>query len=176
MSAPMLRPSWWAVLAVLVMLTPGTGAALLEPGREAPDFSLATLDGRTVTLSELRGKPVVIEFWASWCRPCRRQLPAMAELHHRYESRGIHFLLVNTAEEEATVRRFLERVKVSGTVLLDPDDRVGELYGTEILPSLFVLDGDGRIQAAEAGTITDLAAFMERELGPAPAAGDSAHP
>jgi peroxiredoxin len=150
-------------IAALVVVASSGSAELRTTGSEAPDFTLRALDGGEVTLSDLRGKPVVLEFWASWCGPCRRQFPKMAELHHRYDQQ-VHFLLVNTAESEAAIRRFAEKVELPGTVLMDPEDRVGQLYGTRILPSTFVIDARGTIQAAVPGALQDVEAFLEGQL------------
>ncbi len=154
-------------VAVAIWLTAAAwplAAELLPVGSVAPDFTLTALDGRPVTLAEHRGQPVVVEFWASWCGPCRRQVPQLNELYERYRDRVV-FLMVNTAEAATVVRRFVERFPVPGTVLLDPDDRVGELYGTRVLPSLVVVDGAGRIQAAHAGAVGDLDALLARLVG-----------
>ncbi len=135
-------------------------AELLKEGTKAPEFTLSTLDGKPVKLSDYQGKPVVLEFWATWCGPCRRQFPRMARVHEKYGDQ-VGFLVVNTAEERATVLKFSQDVEVPGTILLDPEDRVGEMYGTRILPSLFFIDADGVILASVPGALRDLDLFMD---------------
>jgi thiol-disulfide isomerase/thioredoxin len=149
--------------ALLVAGTTPVMAALLSEGTRAPDFTLSTLGGKSVKLSDYSGKPVLMEFWATWCGPCRQQFPKMARLHEKYEGE-VHFLLINTMEDAATVRKFGEKVKIPGTILLDPEDRVGELYRTRILPSVFFLDSRGVIRAAVPGAIKDMDQFMERMM------------
>ena len=152
---------------LLLFLAPLVSAGLQEEGTPAPEFTLNTLEGRPVSLSEFRGKPVVLEFWATWCGPCRRQFPKMARLHEEYEGK-VHFLMVNTMEDAATVRAFAQQVEVPGIILMDPADKVGERYGTRILPSLFFIDGDGVVQAAVPGAVRDMELFlsyMMREAG-----------
>ncbi len=151
-----------AVAVMLITVEPGM-AELRAVGGSAPDFTLQTLDGKKVSLSNLRGKPVVLEFWATWCGICRRQLPDMIEAHKKYGDK-VHFIMVNTAESKDVVTRFDEKVGLPGTVLLDPEDKVGELYGTEILPSIFFVDAMGTIRAANAGALRDVDAFMSAML------------
>jgi len=149
--------------ALLVAGVTPTLAALLPEGTVAPDFTLSTLDGTSVKLSDYRGTPVLIEFWATWCGPCRKQFPKMARLHEKYDGE-VEFLLINTMEDEATVRKFAKQIEIPGTILLDPEDRVGELYRTRILPSVFFLDSRGMIRAAVPGAITNMDKFMERMM------------
>lgn len=154
-----------AVLVLLLWMAPAPAAAgLLAEGAEAPDFELRTLDGAELRLSDLRGTPVVVEFWATWCGWCRRQMPAMVEAHERYGG-DVHFLMVNTDESAAAIRRFADTHPVPGTILLDPGDEVGEAYGTEVLPSLFVIDREGIVQEAVSGSLEDVAAFFDVALG-----------
>ena len=164
------RRALWVATLLLLFLAPVATAGLQEEGSAAPPFTLNTLEGKPVSLSEFRGKPVVLEFWATWCGPCRRQFPKMARIHEQYEGR-VHFLMVNSAEDAATVRAFTRRVDVPGIILMDPTDQVGELYGTRILPSLFFIDAEGVVQAAIPGTLKDLDLFMKYMMG---LAGDSA--
>ena len=156
-----MRVAAGVILGALLVagVTPAL-AALLPEGAVAPDFTLSTLDGKPVKLSDYRGKPVLMEFWATWCGPCRKQFPKMSLIHEKYEGK-VSFLLINTAETAAAVRAFSKQVEIPGTLLLDPEDRVGEMYGTRILPSVFFLDARGVIQAAVPGAIRDMDLFME---------------
>jgi len=154
----------WLTTVLLLFLAPHAAAGLQEEGTTAPEFTLQTLEGKPVSLSEFRGKPVVLEFWATWCGPCRRQFPEMARLHEQYEGQ-VHFLMVNTAEDAATVRAFAREVAVPGIILMDPTDKVGEQYGTRILPSLFFIDAEGVVQAAVPGTLSDVGLFMNYMMG-----------
>jgi peroxiredoxin len=157
----MHRRTITALVFVLICAVALPGPAeLLEPGRTAPDFSLKTVDGETIRLSDLRGQVVVVEFWATWCGWCRRQMPAMVEAHARHGERAV-FLMVNTAESAAAVERFTRKHAVPGTILLDPDDAVGEAYGTETLPAVVVIDGKGVVRAAVSGAMRDVEAFFD---------------
>ncbi|MBD3866988.1 MAG: TlpA family protein disulfide reductase [Acidobacteria bacterium] len=161
-----LRRALWVTTLILLFLAPFTAAGLQEEGTRAPDFTLNTLEGKPVSLSEFRGKPVVLEFWATWCGPCRRQFPKMTRLHEQYEGQ-VHFIMVNTAEDAATVRAFAEQVEVPGIILMDPTDKVGERYGTRILPSLFFIDSEGVVKAAVPGALKDVELFMNYMMGQA---------
>ncbi len=154
-----LRRALLAGPLLVLCLAPSVAAGLLEEGVPAPEFTLKTLEGRPVSLSDFRGKPVVLEFWATWCGPCRIQFPEMARIHEKYENQ-VYFLLVNTAEDAATVREFARQVELPGMILMDPDDEVGQRYGTRILPSLFFIDAEGVVQAAVPGVIRDIELFM----------------
>ena len=154
-----LRRAVGAGALVLLFLAPFSAAGLREEGSPAPDFTLKTLEGRPVSLSEFRGKPVVLEFWATWCGPCRKQFPKMARIHEQYDGQ-VQFVMVNTAEDAATVRAFASQVEVPGIILMDPTDEVGERYGTRILPSLFFIDAEGIVQAAVPGALKDIDLFM----------------
>ncbi len=153
-----------ALTYLVLSATPAT-AELRAEGTTAPDFTLQTLDGKKVSLSDLRGKPVVLEFWATWCGICRRQFPDMTKAHEKYGDQ-VQFVLVNTAEGEDVVRRFAQKSGLAGTILLDPKDDVGELYGTKILPSIFFVDEKGTIRAANAGALRNVDDFMATMLKP----------
>ena len=156
----------WAGVLLLLFLAPFAAAELQEEGTQAPEFTLNSLDGEPVSLSDFRGKPVVLEFWATWCGPCRRQFPKMTSLHEKYEDQ-VHFLMVNTAEDAATVRAFADQVEVPGIILMDPTDKVGERYGTRILPSLFFIDAEGVVKAAVPGALKDVELFLNYMMGQA---------
>jgi thiol-disulfide isomerase/thioredoxin len=117
----------------------------VEPPVPAPDFSLQRLDGPAVSLKDLRGSVVVLEFWATWCGPCRGSLPSLEVIARRYRDRRVQVLLVNVAEQAEPVRAWLEGRYEAAAVLLDGDGGVSERYGVDGIPRLFVIDQDGRV-------------------------------
>lgn len=119
-----------------------TGSFLVN--RPAPDFDLKTIDGRRTRLSDMRGKPVLLAFWASWCGPCRRELPALAKLHEEFASRGLQVLGVND-EGKAEARAFVEKAGLPFATLDDADQKAHSLYRVRSVPSAFLIDRDGRI-------------------------------
>ena len=117
----------------------------------APDFSLSDLDGRTVRLSDLRGKVVLVNLWATWCPPCLAEMPDLAALYKAHQAEGLVILGVNDQEYEETVAEFLARNPLPYPVLLDPDSRVSRVYGVDYLPASFVIDRRGVLRATLAG-------------------------
>ena len=116
-------------------------------GRPAFDFTLPDLDGKPVTLSDFKGKVVVLDLWATWCPPCIAELPAATAITARYADKGVVFKAVNVGDSAAVVREFLQRQKLDAPVLLDENYHVGELYGAQYIPLMVVIDRSGRIVA-----------------------------
>lgn len=125
----------------------------------APDFTLPQLGGGMVRLADLRGQVVLMEFWATWCGPCRYSTPSMDLTYRKYRHRGVAVLLVNEGESEETVRRWAGRRFVA-PMLLDQDGAVGDTFGVSGLPTLFVIDRQGAIRYVESG----YAGGLERNL------------
>ena len=129
------RPAWkrWvsgvslgimAVLVLFMLLVPRTDAtAVPEVGSPAPDFEIPALDGGTVRLSDLRGQPVIINFWATWCPPCRKEMPDFQEVYDRYRADGLQFFAINVGESRVAVRDFADRLGLHLPILIDADGR-----------------------------------------------------
>ena len=111
----------------------------------APAIRLADVDGAPRTLESLRGSVVLLNFWATWCIPCRDEMPAMERLHRSYRERGLTVLGVNFKESGPEVRAFLEKLGVSFGTVLDTDGRVSEKYRVRGLPVTFLVDREGRL-------------------------------
>jgi len=120
-------------------------------GKIAPDFTLSDLDGRTVRLSDLRGKVVLVNLWATWCAPCLAEMPDLAALYKTYQAEGFVILGVNDQERKETVSEFLARSPLPYPILLDPDSRVASAYGVDYLPASFVIDRRGVLRATLPG-------------------------
>lgn len=120
---------------------------IVRPGDEAPNFQLRDLNGRLVALSDLRGKVVLLNFWATWCGPCRVEMPAMEELYRRYSRKDFEILAVSTDPQGAAVTRpFQEEHQLTFPILHDSDFRVGLTYGARTLPMTFMVDRDGIVR------------------------------
>jgi peroxiredoxin len=116
----------------------------LGPAEPAAAFSVATPDGGTLRLADLRGKVVFLNFWATWCEPCLEEMPAMERLARAYRDRGLVVLALSADREGASVvRPFLKRHALTFPVGLDPDQSVARLYRVWALPSTFILDRAG---------------------------------
>ena len=131
-------------------------------GHPAPDFTLQTLDGDTLTLSDLQGKAVVLNFWATWCPPCQAEMPELQSAHDAYESGGLVVLGVNQAEDRATVQAFLDERNLSFPVVLDSQYEASQLYQVNSLPTTFFIDRDGIIREIVVGQMN--AALLKQQV------------
>ncbi len=142
---------WFAVIQprnTIGGLIPG-----VQPGSQAPDFTLQTLDGDIVTLSELRGRPVLVNMWASWCTPCKYEMPTIQKVYEEFRDRGLMVLAVNLTKKDnlTSVISFVEEYDLTFPILLDVDGKVEEAYQLRGLPSTFFIDRDGIIQSVVIG-------------------------
>jgi thiol-disulfide isomerase/thioredoxin len=112
---------------------------------EAPPFSLARLGGGSVSLADQRGRVVVMEFWATWCGPCRMSTPSLEVIAKRHRDQPVSVLLINAGESAETVRAWTGRKFTAASILLDADGEVRRRYGVAGIPRLLILDGEGRI-------------------------------
>lgn len=112
----------------------------------APDFTLTSRDGQTVSLSELKGQVVMINFWATWCGPCRQEMPLLEQLYTRYEGLGFTLLGVNIEEDSKLADRFLEETPVTFPILFDPENGVSKLYNVSAMPSTVLVDRAGNVR------------------------------
>lgn len=125
-------------------------------GNLAPDFTLETLDGRSVTLSDYttgQGRPVVLNFWATWCPPCRVEMPFFNRVSAKYEDRAA-ILSINQAESPETIAAFAERNGLTYPLLIDQDMKVNNLYGVLNLPTTIFIDRNGVVKEVLIGTIS----------------------
>jgi cytochrome c biogenesis protein CcmG, thiol:disulfide interchange protein DsbE len=129
----------------------------------APDFSLQTFDGKTVHLADFRGQTVVLNFWASWCGPCKDEEPTLVALSKRYDPAKVTFLGVNMQDTHADALGFLNQYHVSYPVVVDPDGNVYINYGVVGVPETYIVDPGGRIQQKIVGPVdeTQLTASLE---------------
>jgi peroxiredoxin len=127
----------------------------LEVGSRAPGFTLPDLEGNEVSLAHLRGQPVIINFWATWCAPCQVEMPALEQAYQERKDEGLVILAVNRDEDPGAVARFFyEELGLSFTPLLDEEARVNDQYRVFNLPTTFFVDGEGIIQGIHRGVLT----------------------
>lgn len=127
-------------------------ATLVRAGDAAPDFTVSLFDGGSVRLSDLRGKTVLVNFWATWCPPCREELTRVqAELIDRFEGRDFVFLPVSRGETRETVARFREQTGYRFPMGLDPEQTIYKMYATNFIPRNFLVGPDGRVIVATTG-------------------------
>lgn len=131
----------------------GGGIPAPQTGFLAPDFTLETIDGEIITLSDLRGKGVLVNLWASWCVPCRREMPAMQNIYDQYKDQGFVVLAVNITSQDSltAAKQFVEEYGLTFPILLDTNGVVAKLYQLRAFPSSFFIDKDGIIQEVVIG-------------------------
>lgn len=142
------------VITLVSVLTPGlvmagcspTSAQGVEVGNLAPDFQLQNLDGQTVSLGNLQGKPVLINFWATWCLSCVSEMPYIQEIYEGWSDKGLVVLAINIGESSFKVEEFRQNHNLSFTVLLDTKQNVAQKYNFQYIPTTFFIDKDGIIQ------------------------------
>jgi peroxiredoxin len=133
-----------ATLALAASATPAPNAA-------APDFTLRSADGHNVRLDELRGQVVLVNFWATWCGPCREEMPHLNVLYEKYHKSGFVLLGVNIDDDPKTALATAAKLGVSFPVLLDTDKKVSKLYDLNTMPSTVVIDRDGKMRFLHRG-------------------------
>ncbi|MFZ6029709.1 MAG: TlpA family protein disulfide reductase [Chloroflexota bacterium] len=122
-------------------------------GEPAPDFELADLSGERRRLSELRGKPVLLNFWATWCGPCTLEMPVFQHYSERYPD--LQVVAVNANEPAETVEAFAEKWGLTFHILLDTTDSVNQRYQVFALPTTYFLDAEGQVRAVHSGSLND---------------------
>lgn len=155
--------SHWSAFTILILILGGVwiwftrvdpAEASTDPisapqmGFIAPDFTLPTFEGRTVTLSHYQGSPILINFWASWCPPCRAEMPDLQVIYDRYKKQGVTILAVNATNKDnpSEVGRFVKEFNLTFPILMDTSGAVGDMYHLRSLPTTFFIDRDGLIQ------------------------------
>ncbi|MBB3060599.1 TlpA family protein disulfide reductase [Microbulbifer rhizosphaerae] len=123
-------------------------AAAAEP---SPDFTLASNKGDNLRLAEQRGKVIMLNFWASWCGPCRQEMPLLDELNARYEAAGFQVWGVNVDSKRADAEQMLGKIPVEFPVLFDSKGEVSKLFGVDAMPSSVFIDRDGKIRHVHRG-------------------------
>lgn len=127
-----------------------------QVGKLAPDFKLQSLDGQTVSLGDFRGNPVLINFWATWCPPCRFEMPFLQEIYEdkEWSDKGLVILAIDIGENPSVVKEFMESFGLSFTVLLDTNQDVALEYNIRAIPTTFFIDKDGIIQDIKVGAFS----------------------
>ena len=137
----------------------------LDAGNRAPDFTLTDINGETVKLSDYRGKKVLLNFWGTWCPPCKAEMPHMQKYYEKFKDEGIEILAVNATVTESSpdnVAKFVEDYGLTFTIPLDEKNQVSSLYEILSFPTSFFIDSDGVIRSGAIGGMTE--EFIGNEL------------
>lgn len=127
----------------------------VKVGEPAPDFTLRDLAGQSVTLSSFRGKKAVyMDFWATWCGPCKAALPGLQDLSDKFKDEGLEVVTIDQGESLEQVRYFIDRKHYSFRVLLDSDNAVGDTYGVRGIPTAVLVDKRGVVQSISVGNMS----------------------
>ncbi len=162
-----LLPVSLAVMLASGLLVTACSGPSAEPapqvGKMAPDFQLAKLDGQRITLSALRGKPVLLNFWASWCGPCRFEMKFIQEIYEdkALAEKGLVILAVDIGEGEAAVKDFVTKNGLTFTVLLDSSEDTAHRYNIRGIPATFLIDANGVIQDIKVGAFASKADVLD---------------
>ncbi len=147
------------------------GDGRVEVGLPAPAYATVSLNGDSVSLSRERGKVVLLNIWATWCHPCRTEIPELRQLHERYRARGLELIgvSVDTDGTDDTIRGFMRDFQMNFPIWRDPDERISSLFLTIGVPATFLIDKAGILRWRKTGPIapndTSLSAAIERALG-----------
>ena len=149
------------LVPLFVGCSSGSETSGVQIGEPAPDFQLQNLDGQAISLSDLHGRPVLINFWATWCRPCVSEMPYMQEIYEEWSYTGLVVLTVNIGESSSSVENFMQNYNLSLLVLLDTRQVIAQKYNITAIPATFFIDKDGIIQAARIGSFPSKASIEQ---------------
>lgn len=139
------------LMGAALALSAGIAGSAAPASPSAPDFTLRTADGRNLRLQELRGQVVMVNFWASWCAPCRVEMPHLNRLADKYRSSGFTLLGVNVDDDPKNAAAAATKMGLRFPVLLDGDKRVVKMYDVATMPSTVLIDRDGRMRYLHRG-------------------------
>jgi peroxiredoxin len=126
-------------------------ATSLQTGAPAPAFELNSNSGKPVSLADLKGQIVLVNFWASWCGPCRQEMPILEQLNHQYRNKGVALIGVNVEPDSALATNWLKATPVTFPILFDVDSKVSKLYEVQGMPNTVILDRKGIVRYIHRG-------------------------
>ena len=138
-------------IAVALTAAAAPAGAAVTPQSGAPDFTLPSLDGPNLRLREQRGQVVMINFWATWCGPCRQEMPLLEQIQVKYEPLGFTLVGINVEPDSAAAEQWLAKVPVTFPILFDRNNEVAESFGVEGMPSTVFIDRAGKVRYVHRG-------------------------
>jgi DsbE subfamily thiol:disulfide oxidoreductase len=157
-------------LLLLASCGDAPGGGPVRVGGEAPAYAAETLDGERSALAQMRGKPVLLNVWATWCHPCREEVPALEQLHQAYGPRGLQVIgvSIDQVDQEQGIREFMQEFGASYPVWLDPDGEVQTAFSTRGVPETFLIGPDGQVLWKHIGPVkaddAELRRLIEKSL------------
>ena len=155
-----LRAIACAVFAVVA----GTASSAIAPATAAPDFTLHAMGGPNLRLKEQRGRVVMVNFWATWCGPCRQEMPQLNRLYEKYKSSGFVLLGVNVDDDVAKATEVAGKLGVTFPVLLDTEKTVSKLYDLNTMPSTVIIDREGKVRYVHRGYLAGYEDNYEKQI------------
>ena len=148
---PSLRRMRRLLCAAPLLACAAAAAVSVQPSNMAPDFTLRSMEGPNLRLNEQRGRVVMVNFWATWCAPCRQEMPHLNKLYDKYRASGLVLLGVNIDDDARTATDLAAKLGLKFPVLLDTDKTVSKLYEMGAMPSTVVIDREGRVRFLHRG-------------------------
>jgi peroxiredoxin len=142
-----------STLIATFALSAAVPASAIAPASAAPDFTLRTLTGPNLRLSEQRGQVVLVNFWATWCGPCRKEMPQLNKLYEKYHAAGFQLLGVNVDDDTRKAAEIAAKLGLAFPVLLDADKSASKAYDLNAMPSTVLIDRDGRVRYVHRGYV-----------------------
>jgi thiol-disulfide isomerase/thioredoxin len=156
-----LRQFLLSLLVIFISFTPLSLSFAKEIA--APDFAISN-DQLPNKLSDLKGQVVYLDFWASWCKPCRKSFPWMNQMQNKYAGKGLQIIAINLDTEEALAKAFLDKVPAQIPIVYDPEGKIASDYQLLGMPSSYLIDKKGKIRFAHKGFFTRTQPLYEQEL------------
>lgn len=153
-----------ALLAAAMAACAASAPAALAPATAAPDFTLRSADGGNLRLGELRGRVVLVNFWATWCGPCKIEMPHLNRIYEKYRSAGFVLLGVNIDEDPRQAAAMAQRMGLKFPVLLDTDKAVSRRYALDSMPGTVLIDRDGKVRHVHRGYRDGMEETYERQV------------
>ena len=164
MESPVPSRGLRAAAAITALWLAAVGVRAAVVGDAAPAFLLPTAQSGTISLLQLRGQVVYVDFWASWCGPCRRSFPWMNEMQQRYGGRGVTIVAINVDAKRADADRFLRQYPATFAVVYDGTGATPGAYAVQAMPSSYIIDPQGRIAGVEHGFREERRAALEEKI------------
>lgn len=146
------------------LLAHASSAGALAPGAKMPEIGLQALSGKGVDVAALSGKVVIVDFWATWCAPCRESMPELEKLYKKYAAQGLAVVGVSVDKEPGVIKPFLEKLQVTFPIVHDAAHSVADKFAPPRMPSSYVIDRKGVVRYVHGGFHPGDAAALEKEL------------